>query len=63
MMRFKGLPCIIDKDRYIYDRDMPHLSYEIDQVKQGDLIHAMVVDYIGSQLLLTIQNSKILGCK
>jgi exosome complex RNA-binding protein Csl4 len=62
-MKIKGLECIIDKDRYIYDRDMPHLSYDIDQVKQGDLVHALVVDYIGSKLLLTTQNSKILGCK
>ena len=24
--------CNIDKDRYIYDKEMPHLSYEIEEV-------------------------------
>lgn len=39
--------CFIDKERYIYDRDMPHLSYEIDDIKNGDLIIAMIVENKG----------------
>lgn len=35
--------CFIDKERYIYDRDMPHLSYEIDDLKIGDYLTAMIV--------------------
>ena len=38
-----SIKCLIDKERYIYDRDMPHLSYEIDELKTGDYLTAMIV--------------------
>lgn len=51
--------CIVDKDKYIYDRDMPHLSYEIEEVKPGDLLVGMIVENRLSEkrsphLLLTV---------
>ena len=52
----------MDKDRYIYDRDMPHLSYEVDDVKVGDHIIGMIVENAKGLLYLTLQNSKISGC-
>jgi hypothetical protein len=57
------LKCVIDKERYIYDRDMPHLSFEIDGVKVGDHMQAMIVNVKNALISCTIQNSKILGCK
>jgi len=45
-----SLKCSIDKERYIYDRDMPHLSYEIDDLKVGDYLQAMIVDVKGDIL-------------
>lgn len=59
------ITCILDKDRYIYDRDMPHLSYEIEEVKVGSLVTAMVVDTSTdyAKLFVTLQNSKLQGCK
>ena len=64
-----SIKCCIDKERYIYDRDMPHLSYEIDELKIGDYLTAMIVDNEGGdgdrgqQLKCSLQNSKILGSK
>ena len=55
--------CVIEKDRYLYDRDMPHLSYEVQGVKIGDRLAGMIVESRSGQLLLTLQNSKIIGCK
>ena len=43
------IECIIEKERYIYDRDMPHLSYEIDEVKIGDILNAMIVETVVSK--------------
>jgi len=63
------ISCVIDKERYIYDREMPHMSYEIEEVKEGDRVNAMIVEnclyskYDFPSLKLTIQNSKIIGCK
>jgi hypothetical protein len=48
---------------------MPHLSYEIDELKIGDYLTAMIVDNEGGdgdrgqQLKCSLQNSKILGSK
>lgn len=58
----------LEKPRYIYDKDMPHLSYEIDEVHKGDCIIALIVDNrldstSNPRLVLSIQNSKILRCK
>lgn len=55
--------CAIEKDRYIYDRDMPHLSYEVQGVKPGDRLAGMIVETRPGLLLLTLQNSKITNCK
>jgi hypothetical protein len=57
------ITCIVDKDRYIYDKEMPHLSFEVDELNEGDLFTAMVVDFDREKLYLTLQNSKIQGCK
>lgn len=35
---------VFDKPRYIYDKEMPHLSYEIDDVQKGDCLIALIVD-------------------
>ena len=48
------ITCIIDKERYIYDRDMPHLSYEIEDVKVGDRLIGMVVESSEHTLLVTL---------
>ena len=47
---------------------MPHLSFEIDDVKVGDTLIGMIVDnrmdsIDNPRLVLTLQNSKIQGCK
>lgn len=57
------IQCVVEKDRYIYDKDMPHLSYEVDEVKVGDIMKGMVVEFADGKLYLTLQNSKIQGCK
>ena len=33
----------IDKDRYIYDREMPQMSYEIEEVAAGQIMKGLVV--------------------
>ena len=43
---------------------MPHLSYEIDQLKEGDTINAMIVENRmdskhNPRLIMTLKNSKI----
>ena len=50
----KGMHCVIDKERYIYDKDMPHLSYEIEDVRVGDRVVGMVVENDGKTLVLTL---------
>ncbi len=43
---------------------MPHLSYEIDELKIGDHLTALIVDNEGDgKIKCSLQNSKILGCK
>jgi hypothetical protein len=43
---------------------MPHLSYEIDELKVGDYLTAMIVENDGTGLLkCSLLNSKILGSK
>jgi hypothetical protein len=43
---------------------MPHLSYEIDELKIGDYLTALIVDNEGNgELICSLQNSKILGSK
>lgn len=54
---------LVDKDRYIYDRDMPQMSYEIDEVRVGDCLKGMVVEASQKVLWVTLQNSKIVGCR
>lgn len=39
-----SIECIVDKDRYIYDKDMPHLSFEVDDVREGSVMTALVAD-------------------
>ena len=39
-----GLKCVVEKERYIYDRDMPHLSFEIEDVKVGDSLIGLIVE-------------------
>ena len=54
----------IDKDRYIYDREMPQMSYEIEEVAAGQMIKGLVVEVRrSSEIVVTVQNSKIVGCK
>ena len=57
------LPCVIDKDRYIYDKHMPHLQFDIEDVQVGDRLLGMIVDNRLDKkdpcLVLTLQNSKI----
>lgn len=54
----------IDKDRYIYDREMPQMSYEIEEVAPGQIIKGLVVEVRRSnEIVVTVQNSKIVGCK
>jgi hypothetical protein len=55
----------IDKDRYLYDREMPQMSYEIEEVAGGQMIKGLVVEVRRSYeiVVVTVQNSKIVGCK
>ena len=53
----------IDKERYIYDREMPQISYEVDETAEGCLMKSMVVEVNKAEILATLQNSKIVGCK
>lgn len=54
----------IDKDRYIYDREMPQMSYEIEEVAAGQMMKGLVVEVRrSSEIVVTVQNSKIVGCK
>ena len=39
-----GLKFVVEKERYIYDRDMPHLSFEIEDVKVGDTLIGLIVE-------------------
>ena len=34
----------IDKDRYIYDREIPQMSYEIEEVAHGQMMKGLVVE-------------------
>ncbi len=59
-----SIRCVIDKDRYLYDSAMPHLSYEIDEVKVGSLLLGIIVENLldnnkHSCIKLTLQNSKL----
>lgn len=54
---------VVDKDRYIYDREMPQMSYEIEEVQVGDCLKGMVVEASHKVLWVTLQNSKIVGCR
>ena len=55
----------IDKDRYLYDREMPQMSYEIEEVAGGQMIKGLVVEVRRSYeiVVVTVHNSKIVGCK
>ena len=35
---------IVDKDRYIYDKEMPGIAGEIQDVRMGDRVRGMVVE-------------------
>ena len=55
---------LIDKTRYIYDKELPHISFEINELQVGDYLHALVVENrLDSnnfpRLVLSLQNSKL----
>ena len=54
---------IVDKDRYIYDKEMPGIAGEIQDVRMGDRVRGMVVEAKRWGLRVTLENSKIAGCR
>ncbi len=42
--RWPAVEVRCDKDRYIYDREMPQMAHEVEGVKRGDWLKGMVVD-------------------
>ena len=63
-VRWPRVPVRIDKDRYIYDREMPQMSYEIEEVAPGQMFKGLVVEVRRSnEIVVSVQNSKIVGCK
>eukprot|EP00347_Sterkiella_histriomuscorum_P017412 403349474 len=35
---------LINKDRYLYDKDIPHLTFDCDLLKENDIINVLIVD-------------------
>lgn len=35
---------MIDKDRYIYDKEMPHIAFDVEYIEKGDKINVLIVD-------------------
>ena len=52
--RWPDVEVCVDKDRYIYDRDMPQMAYEIEEVKRGDWVKGMIVDATSRSLQVTL---------
>jgi len=55
---------IIDRDRYLYDtKNMPHLAYGVEDVREGDTLNVLIVDVKElmkyGELIGSLQNSKI----
>lgn len=58
------IKCEISEQKYIYDKDIPHLSHLINKVKVGDTLNAMIVQNrldskSNPRLELSLRNSKI----
>ncbi len=55
---------VIEKDRYIYDgREMMHVAYEVEEVRVGDRVRAVIVETKkierDGEIACSLANSKI----
>ena len=58
----------VEEARYIYDKEIPYLSLEVEDLKKGDLINCLIVmnkldSKTKPRIVLSLKNSKIMGSK
>ena len=63
-----ALKGIVEESKYVYDKDVPHLSYDIEVLEVNDRIDTLVVlnrldSKSNPRLVLSLKNSTIQGCK
>lgn len=57
---------IIDKDRYLYDKDLPHFTFDSENLLIGDKVNILIIDdrKLREGIIYgSLANSKIQGCK